>query len=277
MSKPVDYLLIGHVAHDETPDGPKLGGTVSYAGSAANALGANVAIVTSARHDEVVLKGLPSVTPVHLVEAPHSTVFVNTYVGDIRRQVLRSRATPLTLDHVPMAWRNAPIVHLGPLDDEVDPDMAHAFPDSLVAATPQGWMRTWDSDGVIQPKPWGQAEQLLPLLGVTIFSEEDIHRNAALEAHYASLASLLIVTRASQGCTVYQQGVAALNIPAPLVKVADATGAGDVFAGMFLVMYQRTKQVQRSAEIATRLASISVTRPGLEGIPTADEIEKAIA
>src|SRR5258708_38363182 len=167
-----DYVLIGHVAHDETPQGPRLGGPVSYAGSAASALGARVGIVTSAQKGEVVLEKLPRSAQVHLIEAPESTVFVNTYVGDVRRQVLKHRATPLSLKDVPQEWRNAAIIHLGPLDDEVDPQLARAFPGSLVAATPQGWMRTWDSEGVIHPKHWERAEELLPYLDETVFGEE---------------------------------------------------------------------------------------------------------
>lgn len=276
MTSPADYLLIGHVAHDETPQGPRLGGTVSYSGSAANALGTRVAVVTSAQNNEVMLGSLPDSVQVHLIESPESTVFVNTYVGDKRRQVLRHRAATLSIKDVPAEWRDAPIVHLGPLDDEVDPDLVNAFPSSLVGATPQGWMRAWDSEGVIHPKQWEHAEAMLPRLGVTVFSEEDIHRDTQLEAHYASLAPLLVVTRASNGCTVYQKGHDPLQIPAPEVPVLDATGAGDVFTGVFLVIYQRTADVRRAAELATQLASISVTRVGLEGIPTAEEIKAVL-
>jgi sugar/nucleoside kinase (ribokinase family) len=271
-----DYLLIGHVAHDETPQGPKLGGTVSYAGCAADALGARVAIVTSARKDEVVLKDLPRGVQVHVIEAPESTIFVNIYEGDKRRQYIRGRAKPLTLAEVPEAWRRAPIVHLGPLADEVDPALARAFPGSLVAAGPQGWMRTWDAEGVVRPKRWEHAEELLPILGATVFSEEDIHRDAALEAHYASLARLLVVTRAARGCTVYQKGVEPFNVPAPAVPVVDATGAGDVFTGVFLVTLKRTGDVRRAAEAATQLASISVTRAGMEGIASPEEIRAVL-
>lgn len=273
MATALEYLLIGHVAHDETPNGPRLGGTVSYAGGAADALGAQVGIVTSARKDEVVLAALPARTQVHLIEAPESTVFVNTYDSNHKRkQILRHRAATLSLKDIPDSWRNTPIVHLGPLDDEVDPQLAQSFPDSLRAATPQGWMRTWNTEGVIQAKPWEYAEALLPLLNVTVFSEEDIHWDTALEAHYASLASLLVVTRAAKGCTVYQRNCPPMDIPAPTVSVVDATGAGDVFAGIFLVILHRTGDVRRAAEVATQLASYSVTRVGLEGIPTPGEI-----
>jgi sugar/nucleoside kinase (ribokinase family) len=271
-----DYLLIGHVAHDETPQGPKLGGTVSYAGCAANALGAHVAIVTSAARDEVVLGSFPPGIELHVVEAPHSTIFVNLYEGDKRRQIVRGHAQLLSLADVPEAWRGAAIVHLGPLDDEVDPALARAFPNALVAAGPQGWMRTWDAEGTVFPKPWAYADDLLPVLDVTVFSEEDIHRDATLEAHYASLARLLVVTRAANGCTVYQRGQEPFNVPAPSVPVVDATGAGDIFTGVFLVVYRHTRDVRRAAKAATHLASLSVTRVGMSGIPTPEEIRRVI-
>ncbi len=44
---PVDYLVIGHIARDLTPSGPRLGGTVAYSGLTARALGLRVGIVTS--------------------------------------------------------------------------------------------------------------------------------------------------------------------------------------------------------------------------------------
>ena len=37
--EPVDYLVIGHVAHDLTPDGWRLGGTAAYSALTAQALG----------------------------------------------------------------------------------------------------------------------------------------------------------------------------------------------------------------------------------------------
>jgi sugar/nucleoside kinase (ribokinase family) len=276
MTYSPDYLLIGHIAHDETPNGPKLGGTVSYSGSAADAVGAKVAIVTSADPSDVVLAELPSNAAIHIVPAEKSTVFINTYIGDVRRQEMPSRAKTLSFEDVPEDWRSAEIIHLGPLDDEVSPDFVRPNPTSLVVSTPQGWMRSWDEHGVIYPKPWADADRMLPVLDAVVFSEEDIHRDTALEAHYASLAKLLVVTRASNGCTVYQQGRDPLNLPAPHVDVVDATGAGDVFAGVFFVTYHRTGSVERAAEVATQLASISVTRVGLTGIPTAEEIRRVI-
>ncbi|MBE0696386.1 MAG: ribokinase, partial [Anaerolineaceae bacterium] len=45
--EPIDYLIIGHLTRDLTPDGPRLGGTASYASLTARALGLRVGILTA--------------------------------------------------------------------------------------------------------------------------------------------------------------------------------------------------------------------------------------
>jgi hypothetical protein len=44
----IDYLVIGHISSDLTPDGPRIGGTVAYAGKTAHALGCRTVMLTSA-------------------------------------------------------------------------------------------------------------------------------------------------------------------------------------------------------------------------------------
>ena len=46
--QPVDYLVVGHITQDLTPDGPRLGGTATYSALTARALGLQVGVVTSA-------------------------------------------------------------------------------------------------------------------------------------------------------------------------------------------------------------------------------------
>jgi sugar/nucleoside kinase (ribokinase family) len=271
------FLLIGHIARDETPSGARLGGTVAYAGTAMAALSARLHLVTSARRDEHVLAELPEALDVHLVAAEHSTTFINRYEGATRHQTLLRRAVPLALEHVPSAWRAPSVVCLCPLADEVDPSLVRAFPKAQRAAALQGWLRTWDADGTVRRKTWADAGWLLPQLDWAVLSEEDIERDADLEAHYAALAPLLIVTRAERGCTVYRQHMPPLHIPAPQVEVVDATGAGDVFFGVFSVLYQRTRDVSYAARAAVQLASQSVTRIGLAGKPRPEEIQAALS
>jgi sugar/nucleoside kinase (ribokinase family) len=56
----------------------------------------------------------------------------------------------------------------------------------------------------------------------------------------------------------------------------DATGAGDVFAAAFFVRLLTTRDPWEATRFATLLASHSVTRAGLDGIPTPREIEECL-
>jgi len=56
----------------------------------------------------------------------------------------------------------------------------------------------------------------------------------------------------------------------------DATGAGDIFATAFFVRFLNTRDPWEATRFATLLASHSVERAGLDGIPTALEIEQSM-
>ncbi|MGZ9224566.1 MAG: ribokinase, partial [Anaerolineales bacterium] len=54
------------------------------------------------------------------------------------------------------------------------------------------------------------------------------------------------------------------------------TGAGDIFATAFFVRLFTTHDPWEAARFATLLASHTVRRVGLDGIPTAAEIQEAM-
>ncbi|HND48286.1 MAG TPA: hypothetical protein PLL95_06965, partial [Anaerolineales bacterium] len=128
--RPVDYLLIGHVAVDLTPSGKQLGGTVSYAALTAKAMGLQVGIVTSAGEDAP----LSLLDGVQIFNLPteQSTIFENVKTEHGRKQTLHHQATKISFEHVPQIWRDAAIVHLAPIAQEVDPVLVGQFPASWV-------------------------------------------------------------------------------------------------------------------------------------------------
>src|SRR5512141_747490 len=136
--EPVDYLVIGHVAHDLTPEGPRLGGTVAYSALTARALGMRVGIVT-ASGPETALDTLQDI-PVVSLETPRSTTFENIYTGHGRVQYLRAQAERIELNSVPKIWQNTSIIHLGPIANEMDSVLPDGFSPALFGLTPQGWM-----------------------------------------------------------------------------------------------------------------------------------------
>lgn len=267
-----DYLIIGHLARDLTYEGPALGGTAAYAGLTAHALGLTVGVVTSTGPG-IDLRPLAQLA-IQSLPAEQSTTFANRYAGSDREQVIMAQALPLGLSAVPLEWRRARIVHLGPIADEVDPELIEQFPSSFIGATPQGWLRTWDAEGHVGPSPLGRAARLLPSAGAVVLSIEDVGGEEEVVESLARLCRLLVVTEAHRGARVHWRGEHRW-LPAPEVTQVDPTGSGDIFAASFFTRLMQTQDPWEAARFANSLAAMSVTRSGIESIPRQQEIEAA--
>ena len=268
--EPVDYLVIGHVAHDLTPTGPRLGGTVAYSALTARALGLRVGILTSAG-PETSLESLKDI-PILSIESPQSTTFENIYTEQGRLQYLRAQAAHIDLNSVPETWRRASIIHLGPLANEVDSILPKGFSPTLLGITPQGWMRKWDAEGRVSPTEWTDPGSALARAGAVVMSREDVGGDDEVIEHMAHQTRVLAVTEGAAGAVLYWNGDRR-RFRAPKMQEVDATGAGDVFAAAFFVRLFKTRDPWEATRFATLIASRSVTRVGLAGIPTAQEIE----
>lgn len=271
--QPVDYLVIGHLTVDQTAEGPRLGGTAAYSAMMAHALGLRVGIVTS-WGAEIPLGPL-SEFPVVSFPADESTTFENIYTPEGRVQYLRKVAPRLDFYHVPEAWRQASIVHLGPVAQEVEPSLARNFPAALLGVTPQGWLRAWNDDGRVYPTEWPEASFVLQRAGATVISVEDVEGDEERIEEMAASCRVLAVTEAHQGARMFWNGDVR-RFRAPRVQEVDATGAGDVFAASFFARLFTTRDPWEAARFAVQMSAISVTRPGLAGIPTPEEINASM-
>jgi hypothetical protein len=272
LGRPIDYLVVGHACQDiVSGDALVAGGTAIYSALTAGRLGMRTGILTSAAPDysffpnsaSIVIKCRPS-------EA--STTFENVYTAAGRRQYLRAHAAPIEVDDLPPRWRNARIVHLGPVAQEVAPDFVAAFDGALVGVTPQGWMRQWDASGLVSPCAWRDAERVLARADVVVLSSEDVGGDDALIHRYARWAQLLVVTLGSAGARVYCRGEAR-HYPAFAVETVDPTGAGDVFATAFLVRYAESRDPSDAAHFANCAASFVVEGLGASRLPTRAQVE----
>lgn len=272
-------LLIGHVTADLTPEGGRrLGGTVSYAARTVHAFGLPLRVLTSAAADEPLLADLaPYVTDLCVIPAQDTSTFENVYDAEGHRtQYIRGVASPLRVQDLPADWLSTPLVHLAPLTGEVDPGLAQVFKDSTVLLTLQGWLRRWDADGRVQFKRWYDPE-VLQNVDIVVFSEEDIEAAPDLEMLFADAVEHLFVTRADRGGTYYHRGTA-YHYGTPQFDVVNSTGAGDVFAASVLASLDLLHHdMQAVAQVAAFLGATAITRPWLEGAPTADEVQQAIA
>ena len=268
-----DYLIIGHITQDIQPDGTfRLGGTTTYSGLTAKALGAQVNVLTSAS-DDVDLEAISSLN-INCHPSEKATVFRNIPGEDGRLQYLYSRADQLKGTLLPEIWANPAIVHIAPVIDDVDPEMLSHFPNSLVCLTPQGWMRHADETGLIHPKTLAGLEEWLGYAQIVILSIEDIQGDMAEAERLAKLVPVLVLTQREKGALVFWQNDYK-HFPAPKMTLIDDTGSGDIFAACFFYHYFHHQNAFQAATFAVDLASRSVTREWLDSIPKQEEIHQA--
>ena len=268
------YLVVGHVCQDITSAGRVFGGTATYS---ARALGCDVRVMTSTAPD---LDLRPALLDIEVTRLPAdcTTTFENIYTPNGRRQILHAVANRLDFAEVDASSLNTPpidIVHLAPVAQEIDRGWLTGFADALIGVTPQGWLRQWDSAGRVSPIEWQGAAEVLPRATATVISLEDVGGDESIVKRWAAQASVLVVTRGRDGCTVYVHGQS-IAVPAPAEIEIDPTGAGDIFATAFFVRLRQTNDPLAAARFANCIAAKSITRHGLDSVPTPLEVERCL-
>ncbi len=270
----IDFLAVGHVSQDITPNGLVAGGTVAFSSRVAQALGCRTAVVTSAADDLDQEAIFPNIE-VLILPSGQTTTFKNRYSASGREQKIYSIADSIASDQIPDAWRRARIVHLGPIANEIESDIAEIFSNSMIGLTPQGWYRRWKPDGTVIINDWPQAEDILKLAAVVIVSAEDLP-DLSLIDQFQEWCPLVILTQRSGGCMVYFRGKTR-RIPAPKVEEINPTGAGDIFAASFMIRLNQTRgNPWEAADFANQVAAVSVTKNTLdEKIDAVKKFQKA--
>lgn len=288
----INFLAVGNLTRDTTPDGFSLGGTVSFAAVTSQRLGRRPAILTRAALDglepreperpgePVVTTGLPGTPlagiPVRVMPSPVTTTFTNVYGPQGRTQYVTAVADPVTPDGLPAEWAHPQVVLLGAIARELPPHWSAMFPDSLFGIAPQGLMRSWGADGLVRHGRWEDADLFLRRADAIFLSREDVGGDDAYIRELAHRARLLVVTDGYHGATVHTQGMAT-QIPPRRAAEVDPTGAGDVFATSFLVRYAETGDPFAAARFANIAASMSVEAVGMGEIPYRSQVEAWMA
>jgi sugar/nucleoside kinase (ribokinase family) len=273
----LDYLVIGHATRDLRGGSSTVGGTVTYAARTARALGCRVGVVTSTGAHIDLDQALPGVLIARYL-APTATTFENITIDGKRKQVIHHVARTLVPAMAPSDWRPA-IVHIGPVAQECHPTLASAFGEAFVGVTPQGWMRQWDQTGQVSHCCWKGSEDVLRRADAVVLSLEDVSGDWGLVAEYAAQTRLLALTQGAEGCTIYANGERR-HFPAPEADEEDCTGAGDVFAASFFCALQCGLTLGgrcdpwTAARFANCVAAQSVTRSGISGTPSAEEVAR---
>jgi len=256
----IDLVAIGHVTFDETPSGVRPGGSAYYAALTARRLGLSVGLLTSTSSDYP-LDIYPDGIHLTTVASPQTTRYRLGQSRGARTLTLLSRAADLETEHLPAAWRGAPLAMLCPVAGEVDPALASAFEDAAVAVLPQGWMRKRSRGGLVGPQPWEDADDVLSRTQLLVLSEEDLPGGDAAAVAWLQQVPLGAITRGKRGATLFVNGDA-YHVEADAATEVDATGAGDVFASTLLIEYQRLGDAWEAAAAAACAGAASVEAEG---------------
>jgi len=270
---PIDYLVIGHLTRDLVDNYEIIGGTAAYSALTAKALGLRPGIVTSWGEDLPLGKliGIPIVN----IRSEDTTTFKNVNTDQGRTQLVISVASELKFQHIPEEWLNANIVHLGPVANEINLSMVQRFSSSLIGITPQGWLRQWDRQGNVR-----RIDDLFDISslyrsGAVVVSMEDVVGDETWIESLANVCRVLAVTEGSLEVRIYWHGDVRRFKPADTIAV-DTTGAGDIFATAFFTRLYTTRDPWEAARFATKIATISVTRSGLDSVPSEREIQECM-
>jgi sugar/nucleoside kinase (ribokinase family) len=261
------FVVLGHVTRDLLPDGhTRDGGTALFAAIAAQRLGLSVGVVSAAPTRPA---ALAQPITLLLAHAAVASTFENRYTQRGRRQWLHAVAPPLDLTLLPLSWRTAPLVHIGPVLHEIDLAAAlDAFPQARVVVTPQGWMRRWEEPlpSIVMSTEWQPDAALLARLAALVVSVEDVAGDEAIVQHYARWCRCVVLTRGEQGATLYLDGTTH-HVPTTPVAAPDPTGLGDVFAAALLIGLHERNDPVAAARFATTVAAATARGRGLDAIP----------
>ncbi|MEP6693995.1 MAG: PfkB family carbohydrate kinase [Chloroflexota bacterium] len=265
-----DFLAIGHVARDEFEGEStwRLGGTALYAAATAARLGTATALVTrvgpiekpalAERCDQlgIVLHALPSET---------TTTFAFRYVEGRRFLRLRSRARGIKPSDVPVEWRGARAVVLGSVAHELDRSLFGTTSPAATVLVAQGYLREWSADGTVTPRPWDDAEEIVPRVTAVVLSEDDVAGDLTAPRRWARHGRVY-VTLAEKGVLVLDRG-SETTIPGySAERVVDPTGAGDAFAAGLALALADGLALDECARFANAVASFAVEGVGMESL-----------
>ena len=110
-----------------------------------------------------------------------------------------------------------------------------------------------------------------------IFSPEDVAEKRDKMLDLITAAPCAVVTLTQHGTLLYQGKIKGEHFLARPTKVVDPTGAGDVFAAAFLIRLFETGDPKQACEFAIVAASLTIEKPGLEGIPTRYRVEEILS
>ena len=271
---PPPVLIVGPVTLDHFVDGADArrdipGGAVSYAARAATALGQRLAILTIGGPEANVdaLAGHDACR----VEADATLTFELSRADAERDlRVLARPNRPLRASDLPSGWERARLLILAPLlPDDIDIASFAALdaPDGR-AIIAQGLQRRVEPSSAVSmlshPSPT-LLRQSSPANWVFLSSDETSPWTRTDHDTLLRRPGHLVVTRGADGADIYSGAGPPFHVDAWPARPIDTTGAGDVFATVFMLSLHDGEH--RATRLASAYAAAAVEVAGAAALP----------
>jgi sugar/nucleoside kinase (ribokinase family) len=125
----------------------------------------------------------------------------------------------------------------------------------------------------VHPKPWDAAPRVLKRANATVISIDDVAGDWPLALTWAAQTALFVVTESADGCTLFLRGKP-YRIPAPAVQEVDPRARETSSQQRCLSRYDAGLDPITACEFANCIAAQSVTRSGLDSLPTAADLKR---
>ncbi len=135
--------------------------------------------------------------------------------------------------------------------------MSHAKPDALRVLCPQGYLRNITTDGLVEPRNFIEATEIIPLFNIVVYSEDDIPNALEDAARWSRLLpGSILVTQGENGASIVTQEVVTHVPTSPIApeEIIDSVGCGDVFDAAFAYTYHQTQDLVQSVQAANAAA-----------------------
>jgi sugar/nucleoside kinase (ribokinase family) len=282
-----DLAIVGHIVLDYVSGrglvrGPRLGGPCTYAGLAANSLGAKAVAISRVGKDFgsnrlcfLEEHGI-STSHVKATSSP-TTCFRISYRDGDRTMRVDSVCDPIS-DECLSKFPSSFAMHIGPVLSEISPALAIrlASHHPMAGLDPQGYVRRLDSNGVVHVRKW-RNPSLLRRIAVLKVSEAELPAIIGQKWSVRKLSSLgpdiILLTRGSRGTILWSRQNGTFSVPAYETQVRDPTGAGDALAGAFIISWVRTGDLPWSGAIGSAVASFVVAKTGIGNFASWRQIE----
>lgn len=256
----IEFCAVGHVSLDLIDSKVQAGGSALFGAKLASELGYKSAAVTASAVDFPFSDYSDIEWSIQF--SNHTTKYGLEYIDEHRSLKLIQRADQITESSIRKSLRNAKVVMLAPIIDEINPDLVSLFSTEWIGLTPQGWFRRFDAEGKMSSAE-SFFSQLPKKIKLIVVSSEDMPAESKGWEWIKNSAEVAVCTMGKEGYILNYDSIEKKYSPIEVVKEKNPTGCGDVFATAALILLSRGMDPVKACELAGQAAAISATQDNI--------------